>query len=66
MYNGLADADSFTNFSFLVKDDINAKIKVFKIMSHPYRNRRESHLARTKLICAILNAEWAWGAADKA
>jgi len=38
-------------------ENINAKIKVFKIMSDRYRNRRESHLARTKLICAILNAE---------
>jgi len=38
-------------------ENINARIKVFKIMSHPYRNRRRRHLLRTKLICAILNAE---------
>jgi hypothetical protein len=38
-------------------ENINAKIKVFKIMSHPYRNRRRKHLLRTKLICAIINAE---------
>ncbi|MGL6226925.1 MAG: transposase family protein, partial [Thermoguttaceae bacterium] len=38
-------------------ENINAKIKVFKIMSHPYRNRRPTHLLRTKLVCAILNAE---------
>ena len=38
-------------------ENINAKIKVFKIMAHPYRNRRRKHLLRTKLICAILNAE---------
>jgi hypothetical protein len=38
-------------------ENINAKIKVFKIMSYPYRNRRASHLLRTKLVCAILNAE---------
>jgi hypothetical protein len=38
-------------------ENINAKIKVFKIMSYPYRNRRRRHLLRTKLICAILNAE---------
>jgi hypothetical protein len=38
-------------------ENINAKIKVFNMMSHPYRNRRENHLLRTKLICAILNAE---------
>ena len=35
----------------------NAQIKVFKIMSYPYRNRRRRHRLRTKLICAILNAE---------
>jgi len=38
-------------------ENINAEIKVFKIMAHPYRNRRDSHLLRTKLVCAILNAE---------
>ena len=36
---------------------INARIKVFRIMSYPYRNRRRRHLLRTKLICAMLNAE---------
>jgi transposase len=41
----------------IVIENINAEIKVFKIMSYPYRNRRQSHLLRTKLICAILNAE---------
>ena len=40
-------------------ENINARIKVFKIMTHPYRNRRNSHLLRTKLVCAILNAEMA-------
>ena len=38
-------------------ENINAKIKVFKIMAYPYRNQRSRHLLRTKLICAILNAE---------
>jgi hypothetical protein len=38
-------------------ENINARIKVFKIMAYPYRNRRRRHLLRTKLICAILNAE---------
>ena len=38
-------------------ENINAQIKVFKIMSYPYRNRRRRHLLRMKLICAILNAE---------
>jgi len=41
----------------IVIENINAKIKVFKIMAYPYRNRRRRHLLRTKLICAILNAE---------
>jgi IS5 family transposase len=41
----------------IVIENVNAEIKVFKIMSHPYRNRRQSHLLRTKLVCAILNAE---------
>jgi len=41
----------------IVIENSNAEIKVFKIMSLPYRNRRESHLLRTKLVCAILNAK---------
>ena len=41
----------------IVIENINARIKVFKIMSYPYRNRRRRHLLRTKLVCAILNAE---------
>jgi len=41
----------------IVIENINAQIKVFKIMSYPYRNRRRKHLLRTKLVCAILNAE---------
>jgi hypothetical protein len=41
----------------MVIENINAQIKVFKIMSYPYRNHRRRHLLRTKLICAILNAE---------
>jgi transposase/predicted DNA-binding protein YlxM (UPF0122 family) len=41
----------------IVIENINAQIKVFKIMSYPYRNRRRRHLLRTKLVCAIINAE---------
>jgi transposase len=41
----------------IVIENINARIKVFKMMANPYRNRRQSHLLRTKLVCAILNAE---------
>ncbi|GHT11030.1 IS5 family transposase [Planctomycetales bacterium] len=36
---------------------VNAKIKTFKIMAYPYRNRRRRHLLRTTLICGIINAE---------
>jgi len=43
-------------------ENINAQIKVFKIMSYPYRNRRRRHLLRIKLICAVLNAEKTLGA----
>jgi len=43
-------------------ENINAQIKVFKIMSYPYRNRRRRHLLRTRLVCAILNAEKTLGA----
>ena len=41
----------------IVIENINAEIKVFKMMTYPYRNRRKSHLLRTKLVCARLNAE---------
>ena len=41
----------------IVVKNINARINVFKIMSYPYRNRRQRHLLRTKLVWAILNAE---------
>lgn len=38
-------------------ENINAKIKVFKIMKHPYRNRRKRHFLRLNLICGIINFE---------
>ncbi|MDR1925554.1 MAG: hypothetical protein LBQ66_14370 [Planctomycetaceae bacterium] len=41
----------------VIIENINAKIKVFKIMTHPYRNRRKIRHKRTKLVCAILNAK---------
>ena len=41
----------------IVIENFNAQIKVFKIMSYPYRNRRRRHLLRTKLVCPVLNAE---------
>ncbi|MDR3233800.1 MAG: hypothetical protein LBT46_09095 [Planctomycetaceae bacterium] len=36
---------------------VNARIKTFKIMAHPFRNRRTTHLARMTLICGIINAK---------
>jgi hypothetical protein len=38
-------------------EHINAKIKTFKIMSYPYRNRRRRHLLRMSLVCGIINFE---------
>ena len=34
-----------------------AKIKVFKIVKYPYRNRRKRFHLRMSLICAIINLE---------
>ena len=41
----------------VVIEQINAKIKTFKIVSYPYRNRRKRHLLRICLICGIINFE---------
>jgi Transposase and inactivated derivatives len=41
----------------IVIENINARIKTFKIMSEKYRNRRKRHLLRMNLVCAILNRE---------
>jgi len=41
----------------VVIEHINAKIKTFKIVSYPYRNRRIRHLLRMSLICSIINFE---------
>jgi hypothetical protein len=38
-------------------EHINAKIKTFKIMDYPYRNRRRRHLLRMSIICGIINFE---------
>jgi hypothetical protein len=38
-------------------ENINSKIKVFKIMSCKYRNRRKRHNLRVNLICGIINAD---------
>ena len=41
----------------ILVENINAKIKVFKIMKYPYRNRRKRHFLRLNLICGIINFE---------
>ncbi|EKS8373070.1 hypothetical protein QC456_005580 [Bacillus cereus] len=38
-------------------ENINAKIKVFKIFSKKYRNRRKRHLLRMSRVCGIYNVE---------
>ena len=38
-------------------ENINAKIKVFKITANPYRNRRKRYALRMSLICGIINFE---------
>ena len=38
-------------------ENINAKIKVFKIMKYPYSNRRKRHFLRLNLVCGIINYE---------
>jgi hypothetical protein len=38
-------------------ENINAKIKVFKIVSNKYRNRRKRYGLRMSLICGIINFE---------
>jgi hypothetical protein len=38
-------------------EHINRQIKIFKIMSEPYRNRRKRHQLRMTIICAIRNYE---------
>jgi len=41
----------------IVIENINAKIKVFKILANKYRNRRKRHGIRMSLICGIYNFE---------
>ena len=41
----------------VVIEHINAKIKVFKSMTYPYRNHCRRHLLRMTLICGIMNFE---------
>ena len=38
-------------------ESVNAKVKVFKIASDKYRNRRKRHALRIAIICGIINHE---------
>jgi hypothetical protein len=38
-------------------ENINAKIKVFKIFANKYRNRRKRHGLRMSLVCGVYNYE---------
>jgi len=41
----------------IIVEQINAKIKVFKITKYPYRNRRKRFGLRMNLICGIINLD---------
>lgn len=41
----------------IIIENINAKIKVFKITKYPYRNRRKRFGLRMNLICGIINLD---------
>ncbi|MDR2091192.1 MAG: hypothetical protein LBP62_06025 [Clostridiales bacterium] len=36
-------------------EHINARLKVFKILSYPYRNHRKKHAIRNNLTAALVN-----------
>jgi len=42
-------------------EHVNAKIKTFKILSEPYRNRRKRFGLRFNLICALVNLDRRFG-----
>ena len=41
----------------IIVEQINAKVKVFKITKYPYRNRRKRFGLRMNIICAIINLD---------
>ena len=59
--NPLSKKDKKENLKLLSKriiiEQINAKIKVFKIVKYPYLNRRKRFGLRMNLICAIVNID---------
>jgi len=59
--NPLTDVEKVNNRRIsrerILIENINAKIKVFKITANRYRNRRKRYGLRVSLICGIINAE---------
>jgi len=59
--NPLTEEDKAFNHKLskerIMVENVNAVIKVFRIMSSRYRNRRNRHLLRLNLICGIINFE---------
>ncbi|GHV23781.1 hypothetical protein AGMMS49959_18030 [Planctomycetales bacterium] len=43
----------------IMVENINAVLKVFKIMAYPYRNHRRRHRLRLSLLCGIINYDLA-------
>lgn len=41
----------------IIVEHVNAKLKVFKIFSTQYRNRRKDFLKRFNIVCALVNAD---------
>jgi IS5 family transposase len=59
--NSLSKEDKKSNKELarerIIVEQINAKIKVFKITKYPYRNRQKKFGLRMNLICAIINLD---------
>ena len=59
--NPLTKEDKKENYELssqrIIIEQINAKVKVFKITKYPYRNRRKRFGLRMNLICAIINLD---------
>jgi len=59
--NPLSKEDKKENYKFASKriiiEQINVKIKVFKIKKYPYINRQKRFGLRINLICAIINLD---------
>lgn len=52
---GQKEANKLKASARILVEHINAKIKVFGILSHKYRNSRKRFNLRVNLICALIN-----------